>query len=45
MGKIAKKTTKKIVHVIISIIYIIWGIGAPLTLIKSLAALDLSSLT
>ena len=36
---------KKIIHIIISIVYIIWGIGAPLTLIKSLAALDISSLT
>lgn len=36
---------KKIIHIIISIVYIIWGIGAPLTLIKSLASLDLSSLT
>jgi hypothetical protein len=40
MGKIAKKTTKKIVHVIISIIYIIWGIGAPLSLIKNLVSMD-----
>ena len=36
---------KKIIHIIISIVYIIWGIGAPLTLIKSLESLDLSSLT
>ena len=36
---------KKIIHIIISIVYIIWGIGAPLTLIKSLASLDLSFLT
>ena len=36
---------KKIIHIIISIVYIIWGIGAPLSLIKSLAALDLASLT
>ena len=36
---------KKIIHIIISIVYIIWGIGAPLTLIKSLEFLDLSSLT
>ena len=35
---------KKLIHIIISIVYIIWGIGAPLTLIKSLAALNLSSL-
>lgn len=36
---------KKVLHIIISIVYIIWGIGAPLTLIKSLATLDLASLT
>ena len=36
---------KKLIHIIISIVYIIWGIGAPLSLIKSLAALDLASLT
>ena len=35
---------KKVLHIIISIVYIIWGIGAPLTLIKSLASLDLASL-
>ena len=36
---------KKLIHIIISIVYIVWGIGAPLSLIKSLAALDLASLT
>ena len=36
---------KRFIHVIISIVYIIWGIGAPLSLIKSLVALDLNSLT
>ena len=36
---------KRFIHVIISIVYIIWGIGAPLSLIKSLVALDLTSLT
>jgi hypothetical protein len=36
---------KKIIHIIISIVYIIWGIGAPLSLIKSLVALDITSLT
>lgn len=35
---------KKLIHIIISIVYIVWGIGAPLSLIKSLVALDLSSL-
>ena len=36
---------KKIIHIIISIVYIIWGICAPLSLIKSLVALDITSLT
>ena len=36
---------KKIIHIIISIVYIIWGIGAPLSLIKSLVSLDITSLT
>ena len=35
---------KKIIHIIISVLYIIWGVGAPLTFIKELAALDFSSL-
>ena len=35
---------KKLIHIIISIVYIVWGIGAPLSLIKSLVALDLASL-
>ncbi len=35
---------KKIIHIIISIVYIIWGIGAPLSLIRQLASLDFSSL-
>ena len=36
---------KKIIHIIISIVYIIWGIGAPLSLIKRLGALEITSLT
>ena len=35
---------KKLIHIIISIVYLVWGIGAPLSLIKSLVALDLASL-
>ena len=34
---------KKIIHIIISLIYIVWGIGAPLTFVKSLANLDFES--
>lgn len=39
-----KKSTKKLVHIIISLIYIVWGIGAPLSFIKNLAALNFESL-
>ncbi|MBQ4113246.1 MAG: hypothetical protein IJD38_10660 [Clostridia bacterium] len=35
---------KKIIHIIISVLYIIWGVGAPLTFIKNLANLDFSSI-
>ena len=36
---------KRFFQVIISIVYIIWGIGAPLTLIGNLATLDIAALT
>ena len=39
-----KKTTKKIVHVIISLIYIIWGIGAPLTALNAIIDLNPAAL-
>ena len=39
-----KKTTKKIIHVIISLIYIVWGIGAPLSFVKNLANLNFESI-
>ncbi len=35
---------KKIVHIIISILYIVWGIGAPLSAINAVVALDVSAL-
>ena len=35
---------KKVVHVIISLIYIVWGIGAPLSFIKNLANFNFESL-
>ena len=35
---------KKIIHIIISIVYIVWGIGAPLTAIKAILALDVGAL-
>lgn len=39
-----KKTTKKIIHVIISLIYIVWGIGAPLSLLRNMASLNLEAI-
>ena len=36
---------KRFFQVIISIVYIIWGIGAPLTLVGNLATLNISALT
>ena len=35
---------KKVIHVIISLFYIAWGIGAPLSFVKSLANLDFKSI-
>lgn len=39
-----KKTTKKILRVIISLIYIIWGITAPITTFSAIVALDVSAI-
>ena len=39
-----KKPTKVLLRLIISIIYIIWGIAAPLSLHKSVLALNLSAI-
>ena len=39
-----KKSTKKIVHIIISILYIIWGIGAPLSAVRAIIALNIPAL-
>ena len=35
---------KKIIHVIISLLYIVWGIGAPLTFVKSMLNLNFESI-
>lgn len=43
-GITVKNTTKKAFRVIISIIYIIWGILSPLTLIKSIIALEIPAI-
>ena len=39
-----KSTTKSFVRVIVSILYIIWGIMAPVSVFKSLVALDLAGI-
>ena len=39
-----KRTTKKVIHIIISLFYILWGIGAPLSFIKNLANLNFDSI-
>lgn len=39
-----KSTTKNIFRVIISIIYIIWGIYSPLSIIKAVLALDVGAI-
>ena len=36
---------KRFFQIIISIVYILWGIGAPLTLIGNLATLNIAALT
>lgn len=35
---------KKIIHIIISLLYIVWGIGAPLTFVKSILNLNFESI-
>lgn len=39
-----KKSTQNIVHVIISIIYIIWGIYSPLSVLNAIISLDMAAL-
>ena len=39
-----KSATKKILKIIISIIYIIWGIYSPLSVIKAVIALDIGAI-
>ena len=39
-----KKSTRNVVHVIISIIYIIWGINSPLSVLKAIINLDMAAL-
>ena len=39
-----KSATKKILKIIISIVYIIWGIYSPLSVIKAVVALDIGAL-
>lgn len=39
-----KKTTKNVLRVIISLLYIIWGIASPLTVLSAVLALDISAI-
>ena len=39
-----KKSTKSILRVVISIVYIIWGIWSPLSAFKAVVALDVSAM-
>ena len=39
-----KKSTKSILRVVISIVYIIWGIWSPLSAFKAVIALDVSAM-
>lgn len=39
-----KSTTRGLIRVLISILYIVWGILSPISAIKSLIALDLSGI-
>ncbi len=38
------KSTKSILRLVISIVYIIWGIASPLTMIKSILALSIPAI-
>lgn len=38
-----KKSTKNVWRVVISILYIIWGVAAPLSLLKAIVAFDLGA--
>ena len=39
-----KKSTKNLLRIIISVIYIIWGIAAPVTAIKAILAFNISAI-
>lgn len=39
-----KKSTKTLLRIVISIVYIIWGITSPLTLLESILALNVSAI-
>lgn len=39
-----KKSTKNILRVVISLLYIIWGITAPITAISAVLALDIAAI-
>ena len=39
-----KKSTKSLLRIVISIVYIVWGIASPLALLESILALNLSAI-
>ena len=39
-----KKAAKRLIHIIISLVYIVWGIGAPLSFAKNLLGLNFESI-
>lgn len=39
-----KKSTKSLLRIVISIVYIVWGISSPLALLESILALNLSAI-
>ena len=39
-----KRGTKRFIHIVISIIYIAWGIGAPLSALEAVLSLNISAL-
>ena len=39
-----KKTTKNVLRIVISIVYILWGISAPLTALRAILDLDIGAI-
>lgn len=39
-----KKSNKQLIRVIISILYIVWGVAAPVSMLEAIVALDLTGI-